>query len=77
MSFLKVSLRSACPSGKGHPGDGCSCAHTPQKVDPVAQPGVEPGHAFTFHPTFHIEGLELGQVPNGARERRQLVFFHI
>lgn len=28
-------------------------------------------------PTFHVEGLELGQVPNGTRQICQLVSFHI
>lgn len=28
-------------------------------------------------PTFHIEGLELDQVPNGTWEIRQLIPFHI
>lgn len=27
--------------------------------------------------TFHVEGLELDQVPNGTREIRQLIPFHI
>lgn len=28
-------------------------------------------------PTFHIEGLQLGQTPNGTWEIRQLIPFHV